>query len=217
MTRPRLGFLGVGWIGRHRMEAMLGSDAITVAAISDALPDNSAQAGALAPGAVQLDDVDALLEQALDGIVIATPSALHAEQSIRALNLGIAVFCQKPLGRYRLGVDARPQPERSRGVIGAGRSQWDERAVARGAPVPRSHVGGIDDPVWADHCRRLVVARRNSVPHGGLVRHHVGGCRVVLPGGPPLRSADLRHRPLSRVAIRSKSCECGVGRPRSAL
>ena len=32
-------------------------------------------------------------------VVIATPSALHAEQSIRALDAGAAVFCQKPLGR----------------------------------------------------------------------------------------------------------------------
>jgi predicted dehydrogenase len=31
--------------------------------------------------------------------VIATPSALHAEQSVRALEAGAAVFCQKPLGR----------------------------------------------------------------------------------------------------------------------
>ena len=35
----------------------------------------------------------------LDGIVIATPSAMHAEQSIEALKAGKAVFCQKPLGR----------------------------------------------------------------------------------------------------------------------
>jgi predicted dehydrogenase len=32
-------------------------------------------------------------------VVIATPSALHAEQSIAALTSGAAVFCQKPLGR----------------------------------------------------------------------------------------------------------------------
>jgi predicted dehydrogenase len=31
--------------------------------------------------------------------VIATPSALHAEQSVAALERGLAVFCQKPLGR----------------------------------------------------------------------------------------------------------------------
>jgi predicted dehydrogenase len=40
-----------------------------------------------------------LLAQELDGIVIATPSALHAAQTIEALNAGLAVFCQKPLGR----------------------------------------------------------------------------------------------------------------------
>jgi predicted dehydrogenase len=32
-------------------------------------------------------------------VVIATPSALHAEQAIAALEAGAAVFCQKPLGR----------------------------------------------------------------------------------------------------------------------
>ncbi len=32
-------------------------------------------------------------------MVIATPSAQHAEQAIRALEAGAAVFCQKPLGR----------------------------------------------------------------------------------------------------------------------
>ncbi len=58
-----------------------------VAAIADpALPD-------------ALDSLDDLLELDLDGIVIATPSALHAEQAIAALERGLAVFCQKPLGR----------------------------------------------------------------------------------------------------------------------
>jgi predicted dehydrogenase len=40
-----------------------------------------------------------MLALGLDGVVIATPSALHAEQSIAALRRGVAVFCQKPLGR----------------------------------------------------------------------------------------------------------------------
>ena len=31
--------------------------------------------------------------------MIATPNALHAEQCIRSLDAGKAVFCQKPLGR----------------------------------------------------------------------------------------------------------------------
>jgi predicted dehydrogenase len=97
--RPRLGFLGVGWIGRHRMEAMIETGAIEVASIAD--PDANSRASALdlAPGAAVVDDVEELLAQDLDGLVIASPSALHAEQSIRALEAGMAVFCQKPLGR----------------------------------------------------------------------------------------------------------------------
>jgi predicted dehydrogenase len=99
VTKPRVGFLGTGWIGRHRMEAMVATGAIEVAAICDPVADCAAAAAALAPEAPQLSSLEAMLDLGLDGIVIATPSALHARQSIEALNRGAAVFCQKPLGR----------------------------------------------------------------------------------------------------------------------
>jgi len=104
--KPRVGFLGTGWIGRHRMEAMLATGAIEAAAFADPSPDGAEQARALAPDAQAVDGLEAMLALGLDGIVIATPSALHAEQSIRALEAGIAVFCQKPLGRTAVEVDA---------------------------------------------------------------------------------------------------------------
>jgi len=44
-------------------------------------------------------DLEALLDAGLDGLVIATPSAMHAEQAITALERGIAVFFQRPLAR----------------------------------------------------------------------------------------------------------------------
>lgn len=120
LVRPRVGFLGVGWIGRHRMEAMLRAGAIEPAAIADALPGNAEEAGLLAPQALQLETPDALLDQPLDGLVIATPSALHAAQSIAALERGIAVFCQKPLGRnaaeVRAVIDAARRADRLLGV-----------------------------------------------------------------------------------------------------
>jgi predicted dehydrogenase len=119
-ARPRVGFLGVGWIGRHRMEAVLATGAAEVAAIADPSPETTAEAGKLAPEAALVGSLDELLDRELDGVVIATPSALHAEQSIRALERGVAVFCQKPLGRteaeVRQVVEAARAADRLLGV-----------------------------------------------------------------------------------------------------
>ena len=95
----RLGFVGVGWIGRRRMKALLDSGRVEAAAIADPSAKEAREALKLAPEAKRHDGLDALLDEALDGVVIATPSALHPEQSIKALEAGLPVFCQKPLGR----------------------------------------------------------------------------------------------------------------------
>lgn len=97
--RPRLGFLGVGWIGRNRLEAIAQARVAEIAAIADPSKELVSKAKDLAPDAECASELESLLDMGLDGVVIATPSALHAEQSIRALNHGLAVFCQKPLGR----------------------------------------------------------------------------------------------------------------------
>jgi predicted dehydrogenase len=86
-TKPRLGFLGLGWIGRSRLEALERTGAGEVAGIADPAVSEA------------LDSLEELLELDLDGVVIATPSALHAAQAEAALGRGLAVFCQKPLGR----------------------------------------------------------------------------------------------------------------------
>jgi predicted dehydrogenase len=64
------------------------------------------QAKALAPLALETESLEAMLALGLDGVVIATPSALHADQCVQALDRGIAVFCQKPLGRTAREVEA---------------------------------------------------------------------------------------------------------------
>jgi predicted dehydrogenase len=115
-VKPRLGFLGVGWIGRDRMAAMLATGLVEAAAIADPSAEMVAGAAKLAPDATVVEGLDAMLALGLDGVVIATPSALHAAQSIRALEAGVAVFCQKPLGRdaaeARAVVDAARKADR---------------------------------------------------------------------------------------------------------
>ncbi|WP_349263167.1 Gfo/Idh/MocA family oxidoreductase, partial [Longimicrobium sp.] len=95
------------------MEAIVSGGFGTVAAIADTSDEMIGAAQKSAPDAQVVDGLDGLLALGLDGIVIATPSAMHAEQSIRALQSGAAVFCQKPLGRTA---------DEVRGVVDAARA-----------------------------------------------------------------------------------------------
>jgi predicted dehydrogenase len=96
---PRLGFLGLGWIGQHRLQALQAEQSCHVVAVADPVPQVRERARELAPQAAAVATLEELLQHDLDGVVIATPSALHAQQALQALERGLAVFCQKPLAR----------------------------------------------------------------------------------------------------------------------
>jgi predicted dehydrogenase len=150
VRRPRLGFLGVGWIGRQRMEAVIADGCADVVAIADALPAAAETALGLAPKAKTARDLDALLAAELDGLVIATPSALHASQARAALERGVAVFCQKPLARTaqetRGIVDAARAADR---LLGVDFSYRDTRALQR---VRELITGGELGEIYALDC-----------------------------------------------------------------
>ncbi len=98
--KPNLGFLGVGWIGRNRMEVIAKHGVGEVAYVSDTTAHNLEEAIRAVPTAKTVNSLEGMLEkEEVEGVVIATPSAFHAEQSRLALEAGKAVFCQKPLGR----------------------------------------------------------------------------------------------------------------------
>jgi predicted dehydrogenase len=88
------------------MEAMLGTGLVSELAICDPNEEMVREAVALAPNARSAASFDELLDWNPDGLVIATPSAMHAEQCVAAFNAGAAVFCQKPLGRNAAEVAA---------------------------------------------------------------------------------------------------------------
>jgi predicted dehydrogenase len=138
VTRPRVGFLGTGWIGRHRMAAMIETGGIEAVAICDPSADCLAEATALAPDAAVVDSLDAMLAGGVDAVVIATPSALHADQSIQALRAGAAVFCQKPLGRS--GVETQAVIDAARAadrLLGVDLSYRHTEGMQRVAPLVR--------------------------------------------------------------------------------
>jgi predicted dehydrogenase len=97
--RSNIAFIGTGWIGLNRMTSLLKENIINPVAILDPDVHNVQKAIDLAPGARMVNVIDELFENKPDGIVIATPSALHASQCRKVLEHGIPVFCQKPLAR----------------------------------------------------------------------------------------------------------------------
>lgn len=90
--KPKLGFIGVGWIGRNRLEAIAICGSTEIKAIPNTNVAYMEEACALAPGSALVTSMDEMAEGELDGIIITTPSALHATQSIAAINKGKAVF-----------------------------------------------------------------------------------------------------------------------------
>lgn len=120
LHKPRLGFVGLGWIGRNRLESIVQAGVAEVAAVHDVAIGAGTEAQKLAPDAVLFSSFDELLKHDLDGVVIATPNRFHAEQSIAALEQGLAVFCQKPLAcnafETRRVVEAARKADRLLGV-----------------------------------------------------------------------------------------------------
>jgi len=103
--KPRLAFVGTGWIGLNRMKAIVESGLGQVCAIIEPQNEMALRAREFAPGAAVVPGFDGALRGDVDGVVIATPSALHADQAIAALENGCAVFCQKPLARTKQETD----------------------------------------------------------------------------------------------------------------
>lgn len=99
MSRPRLAFVGAGWIGTHRMRAAVAAGVADAAVVADADPEAAGKAAAEVGCETVEDSLEAALRHPVDGVVLATPSALHARQSLFALAANVPVFCQKPLGR----------------------------------------------------------------------------------------------------------------------
>jgi predicted dehydrogenase len=98
--KPRLAFVGVGWIGRARLQAAAESGLADIVLLSDPSPNCIEEALKLTPHSRYTTTFEAVINDPhVEGIVIATPSALHKEQAVAAFEMGKAVFCQKPLGR----------------------------------------------------------------------------------------------------------------------
>ncbi len=101
----RIGLIGTGRIGAFHAETLVSLPAVTAVVVHDA-DERQARAVADKLGAQHAGDLDALLGSGLDGVVIAAPTAAHAELITTAVRAGIPVFCEKPVAGTLAETDA---------------------------------------------------------------------------------------------------------------
>lgn len=98
MTALKVGVVGAGNIGRTHLKAYRAAGALPVA-VTDAVP-SAADAAAAEFDLTAYPDVATMLRDAdLDAVSICTPPAGHSEAAVLALEAGVPVLCEKPMGR----------------------------------------------------------------------------------------------------------------------
>jgi predicted dehydrogenase len=207
---PRLGFVGLGWIGRLRLAALARSAGAEIVALADPDPRaleaagellagvrSAAGTGADAGGPERCRTLEELLERALDGVVIATPTALHARQAIAALQAGLPVFCQKPLGRDAGECRAVIEAACARGLRLGVDMPYRHTAAVRAA-LARLRAGAIGRPRACE-----LIFHNAFEPGSGWARdrERAGGGALVDLGWHLLDLAALFFGALEPVAV----------------
>lgn len=92
----RVAVVGFGGMGRHHAHAVAERvPGMTLAGIRDLDPAREAIARGLG-WRVYTSFEEVLEDEAVDALVVATPNDLHREMTIRALEAGKHVICEKP-------------------------------------------------------------------------------------------------------------------------
>lgn len=95
----RIAVIGTGHRGWAHLAILKNMPQYQVVALADPTPENLDKGASLAPGAKTYSDYRKLLSERndIDAVVVITPSFLHAEVTIAALNRGLPVLCEKPM------------------------------------------------------------------------------------------------------------------------
>src|SRR5256885_6126111 len=99
MSDLSIAVLGVGMMGADHVARITSRiSGARVAVVNDYLPEKAAEVAAAVPGArVANDPFDAIADDDVDAILLATPGPTHEKQLLACLENRKPVLCEKPL------------------------------------------------------------------------------------------------------------------------
>lgn len=143
--RPRIAVIGAGLIGRRHVQLVSASPHADLAAVVD--PDRRAEALARSTGVAWYATLDGLLAaDPPDGVVIATPSDLHADHALGCMRAGVPVLVEKPIATNVADATRMAEAADAHGVpLLVGHHRRHSPILAAARDIVRSGVLG--DPV----------------------------------------------------------------------
>lgn len=117
MTVPdvlRVGVVGVGWAGQQHIaayDALPGVQVVALAGLEEPVRTKLAEQYGIEQHVTRWEDLVDLDD--LDAVSVAVPTFLHAPIAIAALQRGMHVLCEKPIGRSAEEADAMVQAART--------------------------------------------------------------------------------------------------------
>ena len=91
----RIGVVGLGLIGLRHAAILARGDRVTLAGVAD--PSDAARQAADRMGVPCVPDLAALLDLGVDGVILASPTPMHAEQARAAVAAGVPALIEKPI------------------------------------------------------------------------------------------------------------------------
>jgi myo-inositol 2-dehydrogenase/D-chiro-inositol 1-dehydrogenase len=111
-----VGLVGAGRIGAVHARNVIRHARVTNLLVYDPVTE-AAQRLVDDAGGELVDSVDALLERGIEALVIAAPTPFHAELILKAVDAGIAAFCEKPIALDLKTTDMVVDRVRSAGTL----------------------------------------------------------------------------------------------------
>ena len=98
MKTVKLGLIGAGGIAQAHCRAISDIDGLEIVAASDVIKANAERTASRWGMSKTFADYNEMLKMdELDGVVVCTPTAVHAPPTIAALKAGKHVLCEKPM------------------------------------------------------------------------------------------------------------------------
>jgi predicted dehydrogenase len=116
----RTAHIGVGGMGLDDLRSIASHKAVEVTALCDVDANNLAAAQKLFPKAKAFADYRKLFDKVgkhIDAVIVSTPDHTHAPASLRAMEAGKPVYCQKPLTHHVFEARAVRKMAEEKGLV----------------------------------------------------------------------------------------------------